>query len=221
MRTFKEWLYNETVTFAIKGTELPESLEKAVFNLSAKVADMFPASFRNGSFFNDIALDGLTTGDVGVINFYSSGKEDADKILKAISYLVGEYGMKLTGEVKKDTSSSRDGEEVYRIPVRLVRGVKEVPPELNMADGNARELLSMLNLIKFGDIHNDIDVRELSMKLSGVTDFHTQMASRAKEDLGNFNIGGLSEDQLRRYLDALEGMVQWALRNDYDTIEVR
>lgn len=219
MRTFKEWLYNETVTFRIKGTELPESLDKAVFNLSAKVADMFPLSFKNGSFFNDIALDGLTTGDIGVINFYSSGKEDKDKILKAISYLVGEYAMELTGGIKKDTSRSRDGEEVYRIPVRLARGVKDVPPELNVADGNARELLSMLNLNSSG-IHSDIDVRELAMKLSGVTDFHTQMGSRAGEKVGNFNIGGLNQDQLQRYIDNLEGMVRWALANDYDTIEV-
>ena len=221
MKTFLEWLLNETATFAVKGTDLPQNLDKAVFNLAADVANKFPASFQSGSFFNDIALDGLATGDQGVINFYSHGKPDADKILKAIPYLVGEHGMKVTGPIKKDVSASRDGEPVYRMPVSLERQITDIPPELNVAEENAAELLNMLNINSASGIYGDINVRDLAMKLSAATDFHTQMTARAPQDNGNNYVAGLSQEQLQRYLDTLEKMVQWAIKNDYDTLEVR
>lgn len=224
MKTFLEWLQslNESATFAVKGTDLPENLDKAVFLLANDVATKFPASFQNGSFFHDIALDGLATGgDQGVINFYSHGKPDADKILKAIPYLIGEHGMKMIGPVKKDVSASRDGEPVYRIPVSLERQTSDIPPELNVAEENAMELLDMLNINSASGIYGDIDVRELAMKLSTATDFHTQMTARAPQDDSNYYVAGLSQEQLQRYLDVLEKMVQWAIKNDYDTIEVR
>lgn len=223
MKTFLEWLLGESATFAIKGTESPKNLDYAVYSLANDVARKFPASFTNRSPFEEIALDGLATGqDHGVINFYSHEKPDAEKILKAIPYLAGEHGMKITGPIKQDISGSRDGQTVYRIPVSFENKTADPPPELNVAEANARELLAMLNLYNPSvGLYSDLDVRELAMKLSTATDFHTQMTARAPEEEGNFYSGGLSQEQLQRYLDTLESMVQWAIKNDYDTIEIR
>ena len=74
----------------------------------------------------------------------------------------------------------------------------------------------MLNI--HGDLCGSISIQELNMKLSTITDFHKNMTIRAPDIKSNFISYGLNTDKIERYIDTLEKMVQWALKNNYDTI---
>ena len=59
---------------------------------------------------------------------------------------------------------------------------------------------------------------DLNMKLGMLTDFHKGMSLRATEKGSNYVSFGLDMKQLERYIDTLEKMAAWALKNNYDTI---
>jgi hypothetical protein len=226
MKTFNEWLLdlNESITFQvadIKDDQKLEDLHSLCWKLSFKVYDMFKNDFQIVFKSSQISPYDLITPDG---DYYSSGKEvinfyggyfgeSAGKILDAIKYLLLEFNMKLSGTVKQEMSTRNV--MVYRIPVVVVANSNPAP-ELNVANENAREILNMLNIS--GDLCGSIDVRELNMKLSTITDFHKGMMVRAPEVGSNFIHFGLGEHQIERYVKVLQSIVDWALKNNYDTI---
>ena len=222
MKTFLEWLLNESVTFQVADISSDQRNEDLT-TLSARLAEKTKKMFSNEfsvtkmPFYELITFDGdyFSTGREE-LNFYAGffPEESRKKILDAILYLLSEFNMKLNGVVRMDQSRAYNT-LVYRIPV-ISSNNTDPAPELNVANTNAREILNMLNI--GGDLCGSISVHELNMKLSTITDFHKGMSLRATEKGSNFVSYGLDMKQLERYIDVLEKMVQWALKNNYDTI---
>lgn len=224
MKKFLEWLsdLNESVTFQVSDINSDQKNED-ITTLSAKLAEkakkMFNDEFSatNLPFFELITFDGdYFSNGKEEINFYAGffPEESRKKILDAILYLLPEFNMKLNGVVKSGRSGAYNT-LVYRIPVVVSNNINPAP-ELNVANANAREILNMLNI--HGDLCGSISVNELSMKLSSLTDFHKDMSLRAPERGSNYISYGLDKNQLERYINTLEKMVAWALKNNYDTI---
>ena len=229
MKKFTEWLsnLNESVTFKVDNIEpnqIKEDLHSLSWKLAFQIRKMFIKEFEQT--FESSKLDAyeLITPDGDYygpdrkeeINYYAGffPEESRKKILDAILYLLPEFNIKLNGTVKEDQSKTYK-KIMYRIPVITIPN-KNPAPELNMASGNARELLNMLNIN--GDLCGSISVHELNMKLNGLTDFHKNMAMTAPQVKSNFISYGLRIEQIERYISILEQMVQWALKNNYDTI---
>ena len=222
MKTFLEWLLNESVTFQVADISSDQRNEDLT-TLSARLAEKTKKMFSNEfsvtkmPFYELITFDGdyFSTGREE-LNFYAGffPEESRKKILDAILYLLSEFNMKLNGVVRMDQSRAYNT-LVYRIPV-ISSNNTDPAPELNVANTNAREILNMLNI--GGDLCGSISVHELNMKLSTITDFHKGMSLRATEKGSNFVSYGLDMNQLERYIDVLEKMVGWALKNNYDTI---
>lgn len=228
MKTFNEWLsnLNETVTFRVSNidkSQVKKDLHFLTSDLALEMSESFPQEFsyatqQSGQYYGDlITPDGdYYSEGKEEINFYSGffPEESRKKMLQAILYMLPEHRMKLNGSVREDNSRLNQV-SVYRIPV-AVGAQKNPAPELNVASQNAREILKMLNI--HGDLCGDIDVRELNMKLNMITDFHKRMTDRAPEIDHNFINFGLSIDQIERYIQTLQSIVDWALHNNYDTI---
>jgi len=226
MKKFYEWFLNESVTFQVSDISSDQQTEDChglCWKLASKVRQMFLDDFSVAFESSRIDFYDLITPDG---DYYSNGSEEINfyagyfpegsrkKILDAIVYLLPEFNMKLNGTVRSDTSSMRNI-MVYRIPV-ISSNNSDPAPELNVSNANAVEILNMLNI--GGDLCGSISVRELNMKLSTITDFHKGMSLRSTEKGSNFVSYGLDMKQLERYVDSLEKMVAWALKNNYDTI---
>jgi hypothetical protein len=215
-------LLKESVTFQIADLNDNQKNED-ITTLSAKLAEktkkMFYSEFQATKmpFYELITYDGdYFLNGKEEINFYAGffPENIREKILNAILYLLNEFNMKQNGPVQSNTSKIHDT-LVYRIPVISHNNI-DPALELNVANANAREILNMLNIQ--GDLCGTIDVRELNIKLASLTDFHKDMSLRATEKGSNFIAYGLDNKQLNRYIDTLEKMTQWAIKNNYDTI---
>ena len=230
MKKFVEWLLEESVTFTVKHFR-----RKSVQNLywlgcaiESKLSNTFGAAYHEGFKYSRFDIDGLDTEAMdGIMNFYAGGlsEEILQKALKAIPYYLQEKGARVTGPVKKEMSNMFKV-PVYRFPVKLNDAKEDVAPELNLANGNAAVLIrDILGIAKDEDYYaGSIDVRELMMKLGMVSDFTKEMSMRAPsfekgEKGASIYSGGLSEEQINRYLEVLERMCRWAIENNYDKIQ--
>ena len=228
---------NESVTFSVAGVEKPiENVSYLAWKTAGLVAKQFPDEFaavlgqpvKSGEWkhtdpTNIITQDGADDSPEGIINFYAEKfpREIIPKILHAIEYFVPELGGKIVGEPRAESSQSYGG-LVIRIPVKIVNLGADLPPEMNVSNSNAEELLGLLGLSTV-DLYGSVDVRELAMKLASLTDFSIGMSAQAPEqgvqDSGlRWFDGGRSVQQVERYIRTLGAMVQWAIENHYDTI---
>ena len=232
MRFFLEWVksINESITFSVKGFQAKTvpNLFYLGYDINSKLGRTFGDKYYEGFPHNRFDIDGTDTDlTEGIMNFYAGGlSEDMlQKILKAIPYFVEERGGKVTGPMKLDTSRMFKM-PVYRIPTALTNNNENKPPELNLANGNAEVLVQdILQISQDGEYYaGSIDVRELMMKLSMVSDFTKGMSLRAnsvekgEKGASIYNMG-LSEDQINRYLEILEQMAKWAMEHNYDQIQ--
>jgi hypothetical protein len=201
-----------------------ESVFDLAYKLSNLVIRRLPKEFAGKNCTNIITQDGYDESPEGVINFYAEKftKESISNVLQTIKYFIPELGGQLTAEPRADISKLYGG-LVYRIPVKIT-SVSDSPPEMNLSNVNAAELLRMLNISLIDDLYGSIDVRELAMKLATLTDFSIQMSAQAPDqgvgDSGaRWYDGGRSMQQVERYIQTLNAMVQWAIENHYDTIQ--
>lgn len=228
MKRFNEWLknLNESITFKI--ADLSEDQEDVNFpdltvKLAKKTKEMFPDLFSDTgkSFYDIVTYDGnYFTNGTEEINFYAGffPESQRKKVLDAILYLLREFNMKQSGPVRSDFSRMHENIITYRIPV-ISQNNTNPAPEINIASANAAELLKLLGIdSRYG--YGSISVADLNIKLNQLTDmdFEKQMALRAVDKGRNFISFGLTESQLERYLKVLKSMVDWALKNNYDTI---
>ena len=232
MKLFSEWLstINESVTFSVSGfrAKSVENLFYLGYSIENQLSQSFGPAYHEGFRHERFTIDGFDTDAMeGIMNFYTGGlsEEMLQKALKAIPYYLQEKGVKVTGPVKQETSNMFKT-PVYRFPVKLNDSREDKPPELNVANGNAQVLVNdILGISKDGEYYaGHIDVRELMMKIGMVSDFTKEMSMRAPtHEKGTKGAeiygGGLSSDQIQRYLDVLEQMCRWAIENNYDAIQ--
>ena len=225
---FSKWVQlKESVTVQVANydeKQPPKDISELGYTIKTQLYRTVP-EFSKSTNPEGFTIDG---GDVsaqqGVMNFYPAGIPDAaiPKILKAIKYFMGEYGVKY-GEFKEDKSGMFTGEKVYRIPVQITQQPQNAPPEVNMSNETAHVIFnSILNLPAN---QHSINASDLLFKLSQVNDFNiknnvqkpstTQKPGQAK--LVDF---GIDESRIKRHLDALHQLAQWCVDNHYDTLEL-
>jgi len=128
------------------------------------------------------------------------------------------------GYPTKDVSNMTGG-NVYRIQVirNETKDLEQIPT-LNVSNMNAS---AFLKLLKFHGI--DVDAEEYSGSFSGeeyigarqlMSDDTLKQFQRDAESEGNMYQGQLSLGMLRRYMEVLDSMVEWAQRNDIPVQEI-
>jgi hypothetical protein len=171
-------------------------------------------------------MDGLDVdAQEGNLNFYAGDLSAyiVKKAVATIQYFAKEHQAQVTGPVQQDISRMFKV-PVYRIPVKLAKMTEDRPPEMNVSNANAAIILQdLLNQPSENVDGGSISARELLMKLGSVSDFSKQMTMKApSQEVGKrgaaFYDGGVSEQQIERYLFTLEKMARWAIEHNYDEI---
>lgn len=220
---FKLWLV-ETVSVVIKDyttRDSPENIHSLSIDVKEKLRGI--PEFNQGTNPEGFGIDGYNTeAKEGILNFYPQGMPDQaiPKILKAIKYYLGEFGATF-GEFKEDLSNLFRGEKVYRIPVRIQRQNTNKPPQINMANKVARIIFNQI--LNYPSDTHTIQVNDLLFKLSMANDFNIKQATKEPiQQTGKVKVleGEIDEERIRRHLQGLHELSQWAIQNHYDTLEL-
>lgn len=199
----------ESVTFSIKDHEGQnlKNISDVSFYLFQKlqsIPEMRLAKHRQGPV---IDIDG-TDPDLlaGTLNFYYEGipENSLKKFELAIKYYLGEIHI-VPKRIYYNTSN------LFNTPVMRIEIPKIIPeegsPELNMANGNARYILSLMN---YPEDQTEFGVNELLMKLGYV---QSQIRPRI-QDRNHIQ----PEYNPERALKELERIAIFAKERDYDYI---
>lgn len=225
---FKQWL-NESVTFTVKGhtKEQIENIYYLATTIDRDLRRTLGSAYQTQKADQPrLDMDGLDVdAQEGNLNFYAGDLSAAviKKAVAAIQYFVKEHQAQITGPVKQDISRMFKV-PVYRIPVKLAKMTEDRPPEMNVSNANAAVILQDILNQPSDDVDGgSISARELLMKLGSVSDFAKQMTMKApSKEVGKggatFYDGGVSEQQIERYLSTLEKMARWAIEHNYDEI---
>lgn len=222
---FKEWL-NESVTVQVADyneEQPPKDIADLGYVMKNKLHRAIP-EFNKGTNPERFTIDGFdVSAQQGIMNFYSAGIPDEaiPKILKAIKYFLGEFGVKF-GEFKEDKSKLFTGEKVYRIPVQITQHPKNPPPEVNMANATAQLIFN--KLLNLPSSQTTINARDLLFRLSTLTDFNLQNAVQKpsmsqQPGKAQFIDFGIDESRIRKHIEGLRQLAQWCVDNHYDTLE--
>jgi hypothetical protein len=230
---FTEWL-NESVSFTVRGWEsaVPKNIYYLALTIDRKLREIFGKQYETGDLsgaYEKLTIDGLEAdAKEGTLNFYGGGMkpELVKKFIDAIKFYLREMNINLTGVIQTDKSNmftkkdSREGITVYRIPVAIT-GREKRPPELNIANDNAAVL--MQDILDIDDYQaGSISPHELLDKLRKVDSFAVDMSTQTAGWMGREKrhyYGGISEPQIRQYLDQLKQLAMWSIQNHYDVID--
>lgn len=223
MKGFSSWI-NESVQVSVKDYEPPENLFRNTYELSQHLTQLLMPipGFNQGTNSELLTIDGLDTrAKRGILNLYTQGipHESIPKILKGIKYYLDSFHIK-HGEFKHDKSNLFTGEDVIRIPIFSMPEAGQRAPEVSMSNdvGNVifRELLNMN--INVND--HEVSARELLWKLQSISNTSVNKNTTKPKKINNFIDGGISEERLQRQINDLIALAQWAINNDYDTIQL-
>lgn len=216
--------FHESTTVSVQGadTDQPHNIQYLAHYLHDNILHSVP-DYKNATHTgtNPIDIDGLDTNNrKGIINFYTKGITQVDKVLAAIKYFLGNINVKF-GQPKHDKSNLFTNEDVIRIPILGMQPTNP-PPELNIANANAEILFhQILNYPSTLNINMDsINARELLMKLGYVNDLTINQNIRNSQKGKNWLDMRLNAEQIKRYVQELEKIAKWAIDNDYDTIQL-
>lgn len=225
MRTFQQWL-SESVTISVadinqSSSERIKDISSLCWHLKDKIYKIPGTNKHQNSEF--IAEDGLDIqAQKGTINFYPLGLDSqvTSKVMAGIIYYLDELKVK-HGEWRQDKSGLFKGETVYRIYVQnMPQQQKAQPPEVNMANTVAeiifREILGMQ--ININDAR--LSAREVLWKIRAITPMQIQQMVQEPTKEKNFIDAGISEDRIKRHLNSIEKIAQWALDNHYEEIDL-
>lgn len=220
MKTFQEWLdLRESVTFFVQDYESEhfKDILELCSALTREVAQQSMENWRRIGVIEPITPDASDHfKDKGTINFYVGQLDEptAQKMLNLLVQKAKEHKV-VVGQPRLEKSNSLNS-MVWRIPVQLPNNNNIEPPELNLSNTNAHELLRTLEIEP--DYAGTISARDLLMKVGQLSGFSKDMMTLAPSQDGNMYSGGRSADQVNRYLDTLENMAKWAIQNHYDQI---
>lgn len=236
---FKQWL-NESMSVYVADRpyhndlndidDLANYLKRKVFYIPIE-PKLSPEQFekiRDGGAWSHhiIAPDGkYYTDGTQVINFYTTGLEEfLPQMIKGIKYYLDELGVKY-GPFKEDKSGMFKG-NVIRIPILQFDADKNTPPLLNLSNQNAIEIFA--NLLKFpfkdGEFPN-IPVGELYRRIESLEKFDLQLHARdpfmsKRKGGATFYNSGQSYDDIKRKLEQIKKIAEWAIKNHYNEIKV-
>lgn len=157
----------------------------------------------------------------GTLNIYQFQLTDETfkKIVSAVKYYLGEYGVTIQGPVTFDVSRLYNC-NTCRLRVNM-ETPKKVPPSFNLSNMNAHNILYNVLNYPEDDAHS-LNAKELLMKIEQIEDnsFHLKKSSRAEERDGNVTTFGQSKERIEEILRELKKMCEWAIENNYTNISV-
>lgn len=181
--------------------------------------------FLNNKSFEFITLDGYDIDSKkGNINLYTQAipSQIIADLVSFIKYYIDEFNAELTGEPYQEKSTSRDS-DVIRFPIKIKQEV-ENPPELNLANATAYALINDILNYPSDTLQNyePLNARELLMKIETIedNDYILDKGVRPEERDGNMIDVGLSKDRIKRLLDALKNLAEYAVQNHYTYINL-
>jgi hypothetical protein len=227
---FRTWI-NESVTFRVQDYR-PKNPVSSIFDLSQKInallMNIMGKGYETGHYryWDKLTIDGYDVdAKKGILNFYSGGMDDdlVKRCLKAIKYYLGDFGVRLSGEIRKDKSNLYKM-EVYRIPVEITDTDEDRAPEMNVTNKAANVIIQDIFQLPHS-WSGSIPVESLLMKLSRFTSSDAKQLQT--EPTLNYQgkskpivfTGGFDAGRIERYLSTLEQMAKWADKNKYYAIE--
>lgn len=233
MKDFKNWLL-ETVNIRVKDyddlqeinnlDDISNSINNGVIRplfdkispeIQAKISKRVPA-------YQLITPDGdyYLNPKNSVLNFYSGDwpPDILQKAIHGIKYYLDNYKVKY-GEFKTDQSKLFGG-EVIRIPILGMSFNKNNLGELNIA--NEMSTIIFNDILNFPIEQKEFDARDIIIKIDNLSDFqinnNTQEPYMIQKGQASTYHGGVDEERIKRILNRLKEVANWAIANHYDTI---
>jgi len=169
--------------------------------------------------------------ETGIINFYISGIPSRliQKFLEAVKYFLADEGIQL-GPFSGPEQSRTYKSQVIRIPV--LKGVtQDRPPDLSITYGTARTIFK--DLLGFNDAKLDdeepsftVPAKELLRQVEMVEDNDYKIKQLVTPDKVEKGRGaeihqfGLKEEWIKRILQTLKEIAEWAIQRDYTDVAV-
>jgi hypothetical protein len=183
--------------------------------------ELSPEQWDNRRDFNySFDPDGMDAFEpTGTINFYLGDYPEQliDKTVSYIKYILAENDIKVG-------STSREGDRVVRINVVSNDYKVQNPPDINLSNGNAKEIFE--EIIGYNSVDEEMNAVDLLMKIQSarksiLTKPEKSSFTKSGGD-GKAHMYGPShgQDYHNRTLDRIEELAQWAVDNGYQTIYV-
>ena len=177
-----------------------------------------------------ITPDGFNAFETtGTINVYLAGlPEKLYPILKDyLSKILTKEGINFNIKETLD-DSGMFGSKVMRINIvdnPNAHQIKDTPPELNMANENARLVLEKILGYDLSNYSIEIPAFELIYKIDGITNEVLEQKERGwSRDWGQGQVqmisGGYYADQIRRTLNIMKEIAEWAISHGYKRVIV-
>ncbi len=236
MKNFFEFYHgiNETMNVMVKDANYEEAvqdLNDLSFYLSGKIINplISKANEEQKEFFKKnrhpeiIAVDGTDWDKTsGVLNVYlqSIHSDLRETLKKYLKYYLQELDVKFDPNFVQNKSNMH-GSDTFRIKIfDLPNRNNNRPPEVNMSNANAAYIFR--NILGFRDFDwgFTVSVRELLLKINMYPNFKAKQDATEPTRNGNFVDFGISEKYILDKLNQIKQLTSWAIKNDYDFIEV-
>lgn len=241
-KSLREGLLIESMDLYIDNYESPDVMLETILDMCHFLLYKVSGDvIKNGDFpegvkvyHGDIAPDGSDFDqETGTINFYVTNIDikSIKKILSYIYYILPEYDVQL-GQPRWEKYSEEDKEymgeheyRVIRIPV-IENGfeVGDVPPELNLANGNANFIFGEVleyEPDQYG-LFFDLTIPELLMKINTARKKIPTMNLKGGWDIkGRIHRQLPDEDYVLRVLDRIEEIALWARERGFTVLSMR
>lgn len=221
-----------TITFSLGGSH-KISRPKTVDDLGYDLLKFVHEKYGDFMGTHDIGSDGDDLGKMtGKINWYVSDKVPEDQQMRIMQEWIQEmslmdYQMQISGPERSGMNNwnpdpNKPDLMVYRIHV-LQNGSEDYMqiPEMNMANSNAHDVMNAIG-VQF-DWTGSVALNELQTKLEMFTPYHQQELIREPEhsqEEGKVQMidFGRDEDRVERYIGGLRRMVEFGLKNGFETL---
>lgn len=243
-RDFYKHLLYESMTATVAGKDYePQDLQDLLGISQLYMSEVINPIFSNLSQENQLyfrknrkAMDFFTPdgGDefksTGTINFYTTGfkPEIVETILKGVKYYAYEMNIVLGKISEPEQSQIYPTSQVIRISViknNNLNNFKEIP-EVQLSHDNA--ILIFGRLLALPDFEEGYTIAAIDL-LTSITNVEAKdkkdgeflyRYSRLKSVDGNMTTGGITPEYLRRTLDRLKQLCNYAIENDITDIAI-
>jgi hypothetical protein len=219
----------------IEGYQQPEEMNNildASFNLKRKLLyevlteKELQLYSKEGAPYDVLDIDGDSQFDAtqGILNFYSYQypEHKLNAALNALKY----FAKEINSEVTKITGPERQGQknEVYRIYIKMTpQQNKDEPPRINMANANAYKLFQ--GILNF-NVDEPMDAWQIIARIDRIfqaqlEEFETETTTEKGEQGATYVNMGTSMEYMKRRLEEIKQVAQWAVNNNYQKLSLR
>jgi hypothetical protein len=230
------WIKTATMDVMVSGFDYPQKRED-LLDLSHVVEHNLREELKNiigednyKNFIKEKAHYFLTPdGDdefnrTGIMNLYTRGIPERylPTICSLIKYLLTDIDGVIVGDISKIEPSGMLDSDVIRIEIKEnnYSPIKNVPPELNMANRNAHTIMQLLNFSMSG-AGGCFDAWQVISRIDRLIDSQKEEFVIEPRSEGNYYEGGIDIQYIEDRVEKLRDIAQWAIDNGYKKICVR